>query len=305
MKCFYHNDPDGWCSAFWVRKHCEKEGIPFTDADFIEVNYDMKWLVDRVEQGEKVFMVDFSVDPEQMILFATNTDFTWIDHHISAIEKMQPYMEAYSSSFKGIRSTSVAACALTWLYFNCDLNHSLDISDLPEFTKLIHLWDTWQWKNESMEISMKVEGFIARLISDTKFVSDPLSKFWSILTDKQFKDENLDLLIKEGYGCLLFRDGYAESLCSSIGKTIEFEGFRCFACNIPKPNSEWFKSVDTSTYDIMLPFYYNMNAEQFIVSLYTTDPEINVAKIAEKHGGGGHKGAAGFQCKELPWGDKE
>jgi oligoribonuclease NrnB/cAMP/cGMP phosphodiesterase (DHH superfamily) len=301
MKCFYHNDPDGWCSAFWVRNHCEKEGIPFTDADFIEVNYDMKWLVDRVEQGEKVFMVDFSVDPEQMILFATNTDFTWIDHHISAIEKMQPYMEAYSSSFKGIRSTSVAACALTWLYFNCDLNHSWDISDLPEFTKLIHLWDTWQWKNESMEISMKVEGFITRLISDTKFVSDPLSKFWNILTDKQFRDENLDLLIKEGYGCLLFRDGYAESLCSSIGKIIEFEGFKCFVCNIPKPNSEWFKSVDTATYDIMLPFYYNMNTEQFIVSLYTTNPEINVAKIAEKHGGGGHKGAAGFQCKELPW----
>jgi len=302
MKCFYHNDPDGWCSAFWVRKYCEKQGIPFTREDFIEVNYDSGWLVDKVEQGETVFMVDFSVEPEQMILFTTNTDFIWIDHHISAIEKMEKYKGAYE--FKGIRDTNYAACALTWLYFNWDLDYSYCEYDFPEFTRLIYLWDSWEWKKLDEFDQVEVEAFIVGLQArDTH----PCSVEWDRLNDP-VKEEKLTRgkihvlsIVSSGQDMLAFRDGYAKSLCSTIGKVVDFEGYKCFACNIPKPNSEWFKSVDASLYDIMMPFYYNMNTEQFIVSLYTTNPDINVAKIAEKHGGGGHNGAAGFQCKDLPW----
>jgi len=296
MKCFYHNDPDGWCSAYWVRKYCERENIPFTREDFIEVNYDSPRLIEKVEQNEKVFMVDFSVDPEQMILFATNTDFVWIDHHISSIEKMQPYMNAYD--FKGIRNIEVAACALTWVFFNWDLQYSWDISDLPEFTKLIHLWDTWQWKNLNKFEQVKVEAFIISLIGDP-VSNNPLSTLWDCFVDNAtmvYKD-----FIDAGNIMLNFRDELAKSLCSSIGHVVNFGGYKCFACNIPKPNSEWFKSVDTSTYDIMMPFYYNLNTGLYILSLYTTNPDIDVSKIAEKYGGGGHKAAAGFQLKELPF----
>jgi nanoRNase/pAp phosphatase (c-di-AMP/oligoRNAs hydrolase) len=37
------------------------------------------------------------------------------------------------------------------------------------------------------------------------------------------------------------------------------------------------------------------------VSLYSTKPEIDCGEIAKSFGGGGHKGAAGFQGKELPF----
>jgi nanoRNase/pAp phosphatase (c-di-AMP/oligoRNAs hydrolase) len=37
------------------------------------------------------------------------------------------------------------------------------------------------------------------------------------------------------------------------------------------------------------------------VSLYSTKPEIDCGEIARTFGGGGHKGAAGFQCTELPF----
>ena len=114
MKCFYHNDPDGWCSAYWVRKHCEKEGIAFTEADFIEMNYDRPFPWNVLQPDEQVFMVDFSLDdPEDMRQLALQTNLTWIDHHISAIVKMGKYCK-----IPGIRYDGIAACMLTWAYFH-------------------------------------------------------------------------------------------------------------------------------------------------------------------------------------------
>lgn len=39
--------------------------------------------------------------------------------------------------------------------------------------------------------------------------------------------------------------------------------------------------------------------KQFTVSLYSET--VDVGAIAKAHGGGGHKGAAGFVCDTLPW----
>lgn len=77
------------------------------------------------------------------------------------------------------------------------------------------------------------------------------------------------------------------------------EGYRVIVCNTPCGNSLVFDSVDSDTYDIMSVFFFD--GKQYTVSLYSTKKEIDVSEIAKKHGGGGHKGAAGFQCKELPF----
>lgn len=292
MKCFYHNDPDGWCSAAIVRKYCEENNIQFTREDFIEVSYDNQLLSDKVSQGEQVFMVDFSVDPEQMILIHCNTDFTWIDHHVSAINKMEQYKDAYP--IKGLRDENFAGCALTYFYL---YEKEPDIQSLPEVVKLVNLWDTWQWKKLDTLTAIEVEAFITSLLSDV-LNNDPTSALWDCLFDVGTK--MLDECVDDGICMLSFRDGYAESTLAQFGKLIDFEGYKCYACNIPKCNIEWFKSVETIC-DIMMPFYYNMNTGLFTISLYTNNPDIDVSKITEKYGGGGHKGAAGFQLKILPW----
>jgi nanoRNase/pAp phosphatase (c-di-AMP/oligoRNAs hydrolase) len=43
------------------------------------------------------------------------------------------------------------------------------------------------------------------------------------------------------------------------------------------------------------------DGRMFTVSVYSTNPNIDCGAICKKYGGGGHKGAAGFQCKELPF----
>lgn len=42
-------------------------------------------------------------------------------------------------------------------------------------------------------------------------------------------------------------------------------------------------------------------AHKWTVSLYSTRDDVNCADIAKSFGGGGHKGAAGFQCDEIPF----
>jgi nanoRNase/pAp phosphatase (c-di-AMP/oligoRNAs hydrolase) len=65
-------------------------------------------------------------------------------------------------------------------------------------------------------------------------------------------------------------------------------------------NSQTFDSVwDPEKYDAMLTFGWRRG--QWTVSLYSVKQDVDVSEVAVKHGGGGHKGAAGFQCTELPF----
>ena len=73
------------------------------------------------------------------------------------------------------------------------------------------------------------------------------------------------------------------------------------ALNTPDFSSMSFMShYDPRYFDIMMPFAIvpsNVELGNFFVrcSLYTENPNIDVSLIAEKFGGSGHKGSAGFQ----------
>jgi hypothetical protein len=53
-------------------------------------------------------------------------------------------------------------------------------------------------------------------------------------------------------------------------------------------------------YDLMILFVRRKD-NLWNVSLYSTKDDIDCGAIAKSFGGGGHKGAAGFQCDELPF----
>jgi oligoribonuclease NrnB/cAMP/cGMP phosphodiesterase (DHH superfamily) len=213
VKVFYHNDPDGWCSAYWVRKHLENEGISFTESDFIEMNYDKEFPWEILTSGEQVFMVDFSLnDPMNMALLARDYDFTWIDHHASAIEKMSIVYRDYK--LKGVRYDGISGCMLTWIYLISGKHFYTDehIQSAPLFTQYIHLWDTWQWKNEDYSKQCDIESFITRIVASNN-ASNPLSIWWNAIDDVECATRNIELLVEEGRAMIAFRDGYGKICC--------------------------------------------------------------------------------------------
>jgi len=70
-------------------------------------------------------------------------------------------------------------------------------------------------------------------------------------------------------------------------------GDECRACN-------GTGKVEEEPYDLMITFVRRKD-ELWNVSLYSTKEHVDCGVIAKSFGGGGHKGAAGFQCKDLPF----
>ena len=49
-------------------------------------------------------------------------------------------------------------------------------------------------------------------------------------------------------------------------------------------------------------FYHaDADGENWTVSMYTGHQDVDVSEVCKKYGGGGHRGAAGFTCEEIPF----
>lgn len=292
MKCFYHADADGRCAGFWVCLNAGLNDINRHKAEFIEINYGKPFPFEKIGQDEQVYIVDYSIEPAEMLrLLEITQDVTWIDHHKTAIEKYADFPYA----IRGVRYDGVAGCMLTYCYIHHMTDRGsgdikpFDVSmmeDAPMFTKLIADWDVWKFKYGD-----DTRHFITAFNS-LDFA--PESKLWDRFL--VFPDEMAcGSLIQEGVTMTAYRDGWAKEYCRSKGFETVIDGHRAFAMNLGNCNSEYFKSI--SGYDILMPFSFD--GEKWTVSLYSTT--VDVSEIAKKYSGGGHKGASGFQCKELPF----
>lgn len=291
MKCFYHNDADGRCSGFWVHLSV---GIndQYLDHGFIEMSYAKPFPMESIRKDEQIYIVDYSISPDEMRqLLKITKNVTWIDHHKTAIEKYKDF----EYKIRGIRYDGVAGCMLTYCYIHHMTQRGTgDIKpfdpsmtkDAPRFTKLIADWDVWKF-----EYGDDTRHFITAF---NAYDFWPSSRLWDGFLSSD--DFTCSEFIKKGITMNAFRDGWARDYMN-LGFESEFEGVKCFAVNLGRCNSEYFKSLPVGKYDVLMPFVFD--GDQYTVSLYSTT--IDVSEIAKKHGGGGHKGASGFQCKELPF----
>lgn len=281
MKCFYHADADGICAGYWVwvaHRTNKKE-------DYIKSEYGKPFPFEIIEPGEEVWMVDYSLDPSDMrILLSITSDVTWIDHHKTAIDKYH----GFEFDIPGVRYDGIAGCMLTWWYTTTRVDgegfYEGKTFDAPWFTKYIADYDVWKFEygenTKLFQIAFTAHGF------------EPWSEEWDKFFDIKYYENDL---INAGREMQKYRDGWAKSVME-IGFETKFEGHNCFAVCLPRCNSQFFDSLEKE-YDILIPFYWN--GEFWAVSLYSS--KVDVSKIATKHGGGGHKGAAGFQCKKIPF----
>lgn len=284
MKCFYHNDGDGKCAAYWVRHHNSTK-----PGHFIQIDHHMPFPFDTIEENEEVFIVDFHISPSDMdVLLKITPNVTWIDHHISAINKFVDY----HTPIRGVRVDGIAACMLSYVYFtHMTRNGRGDIKpfdesmteDAPLFTKLLADYDVWTFAYGDDTRHFQV-AFNASDIT-------PITHHW-----KQLMDEDVVRgYILDGRTQLRYRDAWAKTYCGARGFVTEFEGYKCYAMNLGLCSSEYFKSVEDNGYDIFIPFSFDGNRWHY--SLYST--KVNVSEIAVKYGGGGHAGASGFNLPDL------
>ena len=276
MKCFYHTDMDGKCAAAIVYKKMKNQEDDRTGFEYIPINYNQEFPFDRIKKNEKIIIVDFSLQKEGE--FEKLLDITkyviWIDHHKTAIEK-HAYLE---HKIKGLRKDGIAGCELTWQYFFPDM-------EVPRVVQLIGDYDVWGFRfgeeTHYLQNGIKTHN------------TEPTSRLW----EDWFDGIGVDSLIEEGKIVMCYRNNYYKNLIDQWAFETMFEGYTAICCNAGSVSSQLFDSV-SEDYDLMIPFVFD--GKQWTISLYTKK-EIDCSEIAKKYGGGGHKKAAGFQCKNLPF----
>lgn len=342
--CFYHkSDLDGVCSAAIVKRF-----VP--DCEFYGIDYGDEFPWDRVmptvgkrnpaEVGgypRKVYVVDFSLSPDDMERLAEASNLVWIDHHKTAIESCE------GIKIRGIRDVSLAACELCWTWFDQhngavdnELLHECAVAFSNRRPKAVRLLGTYDsWRKDDPEWDSKVMPF-QYATRAMKGAYDPASKNWAMLLETSYTgsvheyDEApwLDHAVERGQAILSFQKQQAaqiaksgafehtlvvpglrteHALCTGIVPPMKYatetyaQPFRCLCLNTPVFNSQSFEAVyDPEKHDVMVPFAKMANGK-WKVSLYSTKPEIDCGAIAKTFGGGGHHGAAGFVCDRLPW----
>ena len=284
MKVFYHNDLDGQAAGFCVLEWAAISQPHDFNTMMHPINYNQKFPLDIVQTNEQVWIVDYSIEPSEMKkLMEITNNITWIDHHKTAIEKYKDL------NIHGIRSTAEAACVLTFKYLHCWSQRGLqpfnfNVTDIavPRAIALVGDRDTWTWA-----YGEETKYFYA---GSQLYDTSPGSTFWhNCLGDKKF----FDTLIEDGHTVEIFKEVEDKVVNKDWGFECKFENFNCWAVNRPNVDSNRLPTG----YDIVMPFKYDGN--QFTVSLYSSKTDVSV--LAKKYGGGGHPGASGFQCKELPF----
>lgn len=272
MKCFYHNaDLDGHCSGAIVK-------YVYPECKLIGIDYGQDFPWDDIAYGETIFIVDFSLQPYSLMekLDKLNLGFTWIDHHKSAIEEYNrnPLQYTIATLVEGTGS-----CQLVW--------ESLLDKKLPRSVWLLAQYDVWDHSDPEtlpFQYGMRLE---AAHPNDTEFWAGIFNKFPKDILDK-------------GYTVLDYVKSENQKYISTCGFEVELDDLHCIAANKQLTNSQLFDTVwDPNKYHAMLTFGWRRG--NWHISLYSTRKDVDVSIIAKNRGGGGHKGAAGFQCTILPF----
>jgi len=292
MKCLYHRgDFDGKCSAAIVKLHepqCELIGLDYQD----KVTFDELGIA----KDEEVFLVDFSFEPvARMLELHERADLLWIDHHRTAIDAVA----ATGTVIEGTQTVGLAACELTWGAFS-------RTGSMPWAVHLLGRYDVWDHRNPA---AMNFQyGMRARGDWDP---NDTCA--WSELFSS---DALVRELIEHGRDVIRYEDAMSERYAREFawhGRLVSPAGealpLHVLCLNRGLASSKSFSVCDEYFLDVdVYAAYVQLPDGRLKVSLFK--PEHwrqgcgrcnDVGALAEMFGGGGHAGAAGFVCDELPF----
>ncbi len=278
MLCLYHMaDHDGKGSAAIVKRSLPKV---FCSG----YNYDMDIPYDLINKNDEIIICDVSLPMDYMFELNKTKKITWIDHHVSAIEKYNEYMATGKyDEIPGIRQVGTAAIMLTWQYYHPN-------EPAPEVVELLGLNDVFDLRNP------KVRPF--EYAVQSLGVNRPEDSVWDKLLSKKF---DVNAMVEKGQAILDFIKSRNFRLARGMSFISSLDGFSCICANMARGYSEFFDSLENiKKYDVMVLFYMNKQMK-WNLSFYSENPKVDCSVLAAKFGGGGHAGAAGASSlDELP-----
>ena len=245
------------------------------------MKYNKDFPFNDIEKNDKVVIVDFDLqkegDWEKLLKITPNV--VWIDHHASAIKKAAGNPQ---EKLEGSRKDGTAACKLAWEYFNKN-------EKAPKVVELVNIFDIWN------EGSSDWQSALLFNYGSGAFNTSPDSSFWQECIDAYKKVMEI---IGKGETVKHYEENKTDKTIRDYGYETKFNDKKCFVINAPTKGSMAFgKNLDK--YDMCANWTYD--GKIYNIGLYSNKDNINVSDMCKKYGGGGHKGAGGFQSENNPF----
>lgn len=296
--CIYHHvDFDGICSAKIVEEaHLDYEFIP------IPWNYGepspLPSLLDSIKKESQtplIVIVDVCLPIEEveiLLSYVGKSNFIWIDHHKTSIEKMQ---DAGLGQVLGARILEEAACVIAYKYFNSSKGEdgNLIFPLIPMGVQLIGCMDIWDQSGKHYDWESQILLFYSGL----EGTCNNIKNFPSIveLNNKDFIEETI------GKGNIITK--YLNSKRKNFSDksfVVTIDGMRLLALNTAQRGSSiLYPLFNPEIHDGVMMFSYDGQNGIWTYSLYTIKEGIDLSSIAKQRSEGGHPQACGFETENL------
>lgn len=261
--------------------------LAFKDIDYMLIHVtEQTEIVDFVKNSnyEKVFITDLGL--EDKIADEINElgmNILHFDHHETNV-----YASKYAFSTVEIQRNGISTCGTELFYLYLKENNLLkDNALIKRFVEDTRAYDTWDWvKNNNVEANdlnklfgiVGIDTYISKMVdklrNNNKDIFDETDKYLIELNtqeeNKLIELSDKSLIIREKDG-LKFGIVFGNKFLSIIGNTL---------CN-RHPELDYMLLIDPLEKKVSL-----------------RSVRIDVSKVAESYGGGGHKYAAGFSLNE-------
>lgn len=268
--CYYHAGcTDGfgaaWAIHHWVGDFFEYRPLQYGDPFDLDAH-----------AGDEVVFVDVSLKARETAALArTARCVTVLDHHTSAVRELQPLLD--QGTIYGILDLTRSGALLAWDWAK-ECGHLGDDRNPPQLLRYIQDRDLWQ---KEFEFCDEVALWIRSYPFDFRT--------WNRLANDL--ERHYQAVIEEALAIKRYHDRLVDPLCERC-RTVEIAGYRVPVVNAPGV----FASEVAGRLAEGNPFaaVYFDTPDKRVYSLRSTPDGLDVSRIAELLGGGGHPHAAGF-----------
>lgn len=228
-------------------------------------------------ENKEIYILDYSFDKATLEnLSERNKLVKIIDHHKSAEEAVKSFPD-------NIFDINHSGAVLSWAFFHPD-------TETPSLLKYIEDHDIWKFKlPKNKEFNAALGEY------KTSF------EVWDKLIEKLKKEEFLKSYLSTGKIISDFEDRHIKNLMQYKERII-FEGHKMWALNVSRTYrsilGHKLASLNEENEEIAIGIVYYRNQGAVHISL-RSNGDVDVSKIAEKYGGGGHKNAASIRVDSF------
>lgn len=279
----YHAGCQDGHAAAWVARHYYGKEV-----ELIPVNHGQE--PPEIVDGNAVTILDFSYRCDVLEAIASRAvSLLVIDHHASAAGELRR-LEQSCPAAKVVFDLERSGCRMAWDYY-------FPGQAAPWFIDYAQDRDLWQWKLPfSKEISAAMASYPHdfQLWDNWAENGEWIETLSNMNAKLEFaKNRVVAGMIEQGTAILRYQQQMVDTACKNAVE-IELDGHKVLSVNATMLVSEIGQQLCKAR-PFSATYFIRGSDGKKIWSLRSEEGGLDVGEIAKRHGGGGHKHAAGFQ----------